>query len=478
MKISGNQALIKKGELDRETLSKICFDLTFEYIGYKGSKIVGSLYTITEEGVWIPRIYAASHCKVESVDMPEGCDIPTEHFENKQYTLTDVQIKVGREMISKYFMPSMIKGGRAGCICDLPCGVGKTYVGIGMLNKFRKKTIWFTVTDITVRQTIAAINRSLPNYIVKRYGDPDWKDADCICSTIHSFILQKTTFRQDADASREYFQSIGMVIYDEIHTLGGGEYGKIFDILYPKIQFGLSATPHRTDLKHYNFINKVGPVMHSNIPPPKFKGVVHQIRYYNEETDEYRHWLTRENGDYNHIGTIRLISSDKHRLTLLKYLINSLPSDENIIIYCNLIDEVLNVHHYLEPLFDNVEQLTGSSSEKKVMFALTNARILVGNSKLFTGLSEDRFTTLIIWSTLKKLITQAVGRIKRWRDGDPAWNAKTRTVMDICDIGTVSEGQFNSERVNTYRNEGWQIKPHLAKHTKNGDIFDGKISYV
>jgi hypothetical protein len=477
MKISGNQVLIKKGELDRETLSKICLDLTVEYVGYKGATIVGSLYTITEEGVWVPRVYAASRYKIETVDMPDGKDIPIEHFEGKQYKLTDVQIKVGRELITNFFMPSMISGGRAGCICDLPCGVGKTYIGIGMLYKFRKKTIWFTVTDITVRQTIAAIERSLPNYIVKQYGDPGWKEADCICSTIHSFILQKSTFRQDADKSREYFQSIGMVIYDEIHTLGGGEYGKIFDILYPKIQFGLSATPYRTDLKHYNFVNKVGPVMHSNIAPPKFKGIVHRINYFNEETDEYRQWLTMENGNYNHIGTVRLISSDKHRYPLLKYLINSLPANENIIVYCNLIDEVLNVHHYLEESFENVEQLTGSSSEKKVMFALNNARILVGNSKLFTGLSEDRFTTLIIWSTLKKLITQAIGRIKRWRDGDLIWNDKTRTVMDICDIGTISSNQFESVRADAYREEGWLIKTHFAKHTENGDIFDGKLSY-
>jgi hypothetical protein len=461
IRLMGNFIEIPLSLFTRSTLSDMLSDLTVKTKNYVGQMIETKLYKIEDKNIYIPRMYGVEKIKklfpgVEyKYDIINGMDI---NIEKKNYELQKWQQKYGTEMFLRHFNGN----DNNGCIMVLPTGVGKTYLLLAMFYKFKKKTLWFTVSNVVVKQTINIIKKSLPSVNVKKYGEDGWKDADCIISTVHSFVLPSSNFRKELESgedAKKFRDSIGFVIYDEVHTLGGNCFGDIFNIVAPKYQLGASATPDRdADLMHMKYIYTIGPYfVDQKIEPPRFPGRIHVIKYYNNEDSQYREYKMLDSGRLNINKTLYTMTSDPKRYKILDYIIKDALKIGCVIIYCGFYGQMISVEKYLEDKFEDVYAISGKSNQASIVDALDNAKILLGTSKIFTGMSEGRFMSIILWSSIKKLVDQAIGRITRWNDVDPSMNNIVRRVYDIVDVGCLSSDQFEY-RKNIYKDKEWNLQ--------------------
>jgi type I site-specific restriction endonuclease len=468
-----------------------------------------------ERTLWMPRIVGIQEFGRPSyIRSTEGAMIDDSKFSTADFRLKPEQQASFDEMIRDYFSKTLLNVGAAGCVLQKPCGAGKTYDGIAMINHVRRRTLWITNTDISVRQTIRTIKKVFPSLVVidghecadfviegkgaKKSSPTDKADFDIVVSTVHPFVLDHTLMRKYPEQMKAFVDTIGLVIYDEIHVLAAPIFRRLFDIFSPRYQLGMTATPgERDDMMDLYYVTLVGPIFSPSIEEKKFPGVVHVIDYFNSETADYRKFIkirgkkegaikedeelssdelddssSRTRGGMLNVSkTIGCITSDPKRMTLLLSLVAEALArypDKGIIIFCNLHSEIEMVSRGLDEAIKNgaipkviCGEVHGRTSPLAVFQAVNEAQIIVGNyQKLGTAFSEARFMTAIIWSSCKSRCKQAVGRITRWCP-DEEQNEIVRHVYDFADRYTLAGSQFRF-RAEVYKNLGWKCVAHVG----------------
>jgi len=504
--VDGNRCCIPLEAIPPDVKSKIINELTIETKTFTGKIFQHKYFDLKGDDMWLPRHYGVNLLKSISqgitVNMTDGNEIPKDRLKEKNFNMTPMQENYGKNLIKNHFSRRAIQTGGAGAIAVLPTGSGKTFIGMAFLRFFGRKTLWITNSDVSVAKTKRLIKECNPGLLVATFDDVysrtiSLDNCDVLIATVHRFILPYSQFRRDVENAKLFANSIGCVIYDEIHTLGGPEFGKVFDLFSPKIQLGLSATPTRRDKAELKYILTVGPPFElEGIEPPTYPTRVLAVHFNNPITDKYKKWLYRDTAKKNLdiANTIRNITSDPDRRPILRRAIHDClvrgedvmgidhPVCTNvgpsIIIFCNYHDEIDNMVHYLEGLVDEakikfeagetqyapwvnlqIHTLTAKTPPLAANDAISNARIIVTNYfKLSTAFSEERFIYCIIWSTTKTQITQAVGRVGRYCDYYKEWNDRLRIIYDIVDDGgSLSAIQYNY-RQEQYRNLGFNIR--------------------
>jgi len=149
----------------------------------------------------------------------------------------------------------------------LPCGAGKTVVGLGVMNAVQAHTLILTPSTVSARQWIAEIldKTDLPREAVGEYSGEDKQIRPVTVAT-----YQMLTYRPQAwDAStgeigtfphlrlfRE--QDWGLVIYDEVHLLPAPVFRATAE-LQARRRLGLTATLVREDGRERDVFSLIGP---------------------------------------------------------------------------------------------------------------------------------------------------------------------------------------------------------------------------
>lgn len=522
--IRGNWAGININLLGKGLFNKFQKDLTISYKNFVDMNVENKLYLVLKPWekqnqqdypiIWIPRIYmyskyheikkAYNHFgKILTINMNSDISQPWDILASSEkdqlnnipqfmnYALTPDQDEGMKFMMDKYFRESLRKSYQSGCTLVMPCGTGKTIMGCYMIYLVKKKTIWITNNNITVDQCIEAINYCMP-YLKTSTDALDVGKVDVVVSTVHNFVLENSRFLSASDAKTK--DMVGLVIYDEIHTLGSAVYGQIFNLFGPRYQLGLTATPlERDDQMYFKYLYTVGEIyIPEKIKSVPFNGKVIKISYFNTHTDKHRKRINAEKKKSSSKDimitalTVKNIVSDPKRYVCLDYAIDrtytqhadkikQLPPEKNllnginrkfsvpgIIIFCEYIEPMYEVMHYLEtnPKYKhlNIGRIMSEMSDHEEELTLKTCDIIIGNRKLLTGVSLPRFTTLIIWTTLKKGTAQLLGRVCRFVFGNEDWNNLERVIYDITDTGALSQFQYNSYRRIEYANRNWPVE--------------------
>lgn len=528
--VEGNYCKFPLASVDDATLRKIRSDLTVENKLFTGRVITKELFHVKDELMYVPRAYMLNTFRIDvnetHIHMCEGEDIPAEALADKKFTLKDYQVKFGGECIKTHLSAEKIKTGSAGCVCVLPTGTGKTFLGMQFIRYFKKVTLFLTNTDVSVRKITKLLREMNPGMTIATFDDigtEAFEHFHVFVATVHRFVLNHALLQRDTELANKFKHRVGLTLYDEIHTLGGPEFSKIFDMFSPYLQIGLSATPLRRDHNDTIYLSKIGPTFDMNdwrtrymlahpgasIPvfeTPRYPTNVLAIHYANKKDDKYTKWVKRNKKDIDVASTIRNITSDPDRRPVLRRVIRDLllrskdttsiehpvcmGRGASIIIFCNYIDEIDNLVHYLEsidfiqnptllnpsqghageagPATDDasvaqpirIHKVVGKSSPLAVNDAISNARIIVTNYvKLGTAFSEERFIYGILWSTAKTVVEQAVGRIGRYCDYYTDWNSRERVLIDIIDGGgSLSMIQYMHHRKELYEKLGFKLR--------------------
>jgi len=136
-------------------------------------------------------------------------------------------------------------------VLELPTGSGKTVIGIAAMEALDTPTLVVVPTIDLLEQWRRELEREFDREI-GQLGGGEQRLADVTVSTYDSAYLR-------ADELGDRF---GLVVFDEVHHLGGEGYRDIARLLAAPARMGLTATFERPDGAHEVVAELVGPLVH------------------------------------------------------------------------------------------------------------------------------------------------------------------------------------------------------------------------
>ncbi|MFB2833089.1 DNA repair helicase XPB [Floridanema evergladense] len=157
-----------------------------------------------------------------------------------------------------FYQAGHVQGGSG--VIVLPCGAGKTIVGMAAMAAVKENTLILTTSLTSVRQWRRELldKTNLPEDAIAEYSGEVKNTGPVTLST-----YQILTYRPDKDADFPHFslfqaRSWGLIIYDEVHLLPAPVF-RITAELQARRRLGLTATLIREDGREGDVFALIGP---------------------------------------------------------------------------------------------------------------------------------------------------------------------------------------------------------------------------
>lgn len=153
-----------------------------------------------------------------------------------------------------------VRGGSG--VVVLPCGAGKTIVGLGVMEQIGAQTLILTTNVVALRQWITEIldKSNLSEEMVKEYSG-EKKEVGPVTVTTYQIL----TYRKRGTSKEIYphfslfnKKNWGLIIYDEVHLLPAPVF-RITADLQARRRLGLTATLVREDGREDDVFSLIGP---------------------------------------------------------------------------------------------------------------------------------------------------------------------------------------------------------------------------
>ena len=303
-------------------------------------KQIAAMLTPVEEGFLLPR-YQRGELKLQLIKLrfPVDDRIPLEHGEPVPVAFRSTSSR-GVDFVlrdyQKFAADSVLGNGGPGTgygTIVLPCGSGKTIVGMEILTRLSTRTLILTTNVAAVHQWIAEISDKLdidPSLIGEYSGIRKEIRPITVCT------YQVLTWRPDKDADFPHMRVLkegnwGLIIYDEVHMLPAPVF-KITAELQAVHRVGLTATLIREDHREDEVFSLVGPKRY-DVPWSELES---QGWIAEAECTEIRVPLPRNLEIQYAIGSkrekYRIASENPEKMQIVKDLIDNHPEDFILVI--------------------------------------------------------------------------------------------------------------------------------------------------
>ena len=173
---------------------------------------------------------------------------------NTAFALRDYQ----REAVNAFFKNGDISGGCG--VLVLPCGAGKTVIGIGVLAQAACQTLIITTNITATRQWIHELieKTTLTENDVGEYSG-ERKDIKPVTVVTYNIL----TYRKNKEDDFIHFgifnrRNWGLIIYDEVHLIPAPVFRSVAELQSTR-RLGLTATLVREDGKEDDVFSLIGP---------------------------------------------------------------------------------------------------------------------------------------------------------------------------------------------------------------------------
>jgi DNA excision repair protein ERCC-3 len=163
-----------------------------------------------------------------------------------------------RDSVDVFYAGGTERGGSG--VLVLPCGAGKTVIGIAAMTKVQQKTLILTTNITALRQWRNEIldKTTLTEDQVGEYSGETKEIRDVTVTT-----YQILTYRQKKDGEFTHMglfndHNWGLIVYDEVHLLPAPIFRAVADIQAMR-RLGLTATLVREDGKEDDVFSLIGP---------------------------------------------------------------------------------------------------------------------------------------------------------------------------------------------------------------------------
>ncbi|MEO1266888.1 MAG: DNA repair helicase XPB [Myxococcota bacterium] len=324
-----------------------------------------------------------------------------------------------QEAVDAFYAGGSIHGGSG--VIVLPCGAGKTVVGIGVMDKVKSHTLVLTTNTTALRQWRDEIldKTTLSDEQIGEYSGLH-KDIRDVTITTYQIL----TYRKTKKGPFVHFKLFeegnwGLIIYDEVHLLPAPVFRAVAN-LQSKRRLGLTATLIREDRKEDEVFSLIGPKKY-DVPWRVLEkqgyiatAVCTEVRVpFGDDNLRLEYALAEPNRKF------KLAATNPAKLRVLSRLLKE-----------HADDRVLVIGQYLEQLHD-VAKLTGSpiitgqtpQSEREVLFEKFRTgeipRLVVSKVANFAVDLPDANVAIQISGTFgsRQEEAQRLGRILRPKNG-------------------------------------------------------------
>jgi len=457
------------------------------------------LYTETEKRFYMPRYYGT-----KTLGEPDQNKIADQKVDKINITSVlkprDYQI----EIIDKA-MYDLHKIG--GGVISLYCGAGKTIISLLILAKLGVKAMVVCHTTSLMQQWVERINQCFPTARIGivQQGDAQVENVDIIIASLKTLALK--------DFGKDFFSTVGLVIWDEIHLMCTNTFSQAFPKCAVKYTLGLSATPFRKDRCDVIFQYFIGPVLYM-LKRPKDNVIIAQcitllvpedeivVKY--DRRGKVMYTSTLSNVLYNQKRINRLVEiiidhavNGRKILVLgeyiqhLKEIMKRLIKRETeihepfinekigkikkclrkVTIFPEEIIEIITTYlrdTYGESLFTYGLYIGEMNNDERKTSEIKD--VILGTYKLASvGMDIPHLNTLLMASPRKE-IEQSVGRILRKTAGE---NDHKPLIIDIIDNHGVFSSQART-RKQFYKEYGYTIE-HIRMEPVSGKVTSKRI---
>ena len=381
------------------------------------------------------------------------------------------------------------KRGSSSRVLVMGTGTGKSYMAAGAVGKIGRKTLVIGPSDVVLRETRDALEKSYPGLIIGEYSGTNKTDGDVVLMIINSALNDTFTFTTKVRVPGqrklevhertlkwyEYFSQFGLVIYDEIHNYTSSGRQEIFWRTNFRYGLGLTATPDENSWEMDIIYQKhMGPLVRERDIPGYnqqqivWQGSVIPIMYHGPP-EHTRSIQNPGTGWESHGAMCQQFASDPYRnLILMRLIMQSWNAGRNVFVFARTREHVDKMAaEFISLLSDQVTRTDNPDSvllvaSGKTPDATNIAAKLMGGvtpetlanarhaSVIFTtydygwqGVSIPKMETLIFATPRMAKMRQIRGRITR-KSGDVTIH---RYVYDIVDAETkLGKNEFRERR--------------------------------
>ena len=393
------------------------------------------IYRESQKKIYVPRYFGINTFGVPDevkINEPLKINIP---FKGE---LRDYQ----KDIVETY-MNNLDNGGG---LLEIPCGRGKTVMGLKIASQLGLKTLVIVHKTFLADQWIERIEQFLPDAKVGRIQGQiiDVENKDIVIGMLQSLSMK--------DYPHSLFKDFGLTIVDEVHHIAAEVFVRSLFQIVTKYVLGLSATMQRKDGLTKVFKMFLGDIIYKE--KSKENQSV-QVRIYDyitqdEEFNEMKYDF-RGNVAYSTMMT-KLCNYNPRRdfiIKIIKDLIAENPQQQIIVLghYKNLLTYLYKAveHHNI----GTVGYYVGGMKKEALKHSESKQIIIATYAMASEALDIKTLTTLVM-ATPKTDVTQSIGRILRTKHMRPI-------VVDVVDNHEVFRRQ-SSKRIQYYGKLGYQIQ--------------------
>lgn len=391
------------------------------------------------------KIYVPHYYGVKEFGQPQVYRIP--EGENINISFRGNLREFQKNIVNAYVehVSSILPNGSAGGLIELPCGQGKTVIGLNILSVLKKKTLIIVNKEDLMRQWIERIDQFLPD---ARVGKIQGQNVDIENKDIVIGMLQSLSMKEYPES---IFHTFGLTIIDEVHHISSQTFSNALFKIITRNMLGLSATMNRKDGTSYVFKMFLGDVIYKGQREDKFNVCVRAIEF-SVNDEEFNEIITDYRGKVQYSSMISKLCEYNRRtefiLRVLKDMIEENPKQQIMVLAHNK-----NMLKYMHDAIQHrsigsVGYYVGGMKENALKESSLKQIIIATYSMASEGLDIKTLTTLIM-ATPKTDIEQSVGRILREKHSEPI-------VVDIIDAHEPFKNQWK-KRKTFYRKEGYKI---------------------
>lgn len=338
---------------------------------------------------------------------------------NRHFSLRDYQ----REAVDRFYQEEAVHGGCG--VVVLPCGAGKTVVGIAALARLGRATLILTSNNTSVRQWRDELldKTTLTSEEIGQYGGALKQVRPVTIAT-----YQILTHRKSKDSAFSHMKLFserdwGLIIYDEVHLLPAPVFRMTAELQATR-RLGLTATLVREDGCAEDVYSLIGPKQYDM----QWKTAEAGSYIASVSCTEIRVPLTKEKEQQYHEATarskLRLAAENPGKIPVVRELLQTHADKPTLIIgqYLNQLHEL--AHELQAPL------LTGEipQHERQVLYERFKAGeikvLIVSKVANFAVDLPDASVAIQLSGSFgsRQEEAQRIGRLLRPKQGDnSAW---------------------------------------------------------
>jgi len=399
------------------------------------------VYCESNRKLYVPRYYGQQKFGLPletKLNDPEKINVEfPKSLKEKQKPIVDAYLKAANNV--------------GGGIISVPCGYGKTVIGLYLASKLGVKTLVVVHKEFLLNQWKERIKEFLPNAKIGRL------QSNVIHVEGYDIVIGMLQSISMIDYSETVFSKFGFVIYDECHHLGAETFSKALLKTNYKYTLGLSATPKRLDGLSKVFEWSLGEIVYSIKKRDEDDVNVKIVMYHNKEKtycEEILNFRKKPNSAQMINNICGFLPRTKK---IIEHLTDCLKEGRKILMLSDR-REHLKIIHELIGTIENGKYSSGfylGGMKEKDLQETETKDVILGTFMMASEGFDCKYPldTIFLMSP-KSNIEQAVGRILRQEAKDRKF---TPLIYDIVDEFSLFAKQ-KLKRIAFYKKNNYKMK--------------------